>query len=77
MRRVWLLAAALAGPAYAGPCDRFEDPLAYNSCLAKQGPTARAVHVGPISQRPARRVRASIFVERPRGRSELVFKVGK
>jgi len=81
MRWVWLLVAALASPAAAAPCDHFEDPLAYNSCLARQGPPARAVHVGAApthAARPnARRIGGRIFVTRPRGRSELVFSPGR
>ncbi len=37
------LAAASAGPAWAADdpaCAKFEDPLAYNACLASHGPKA-------------------------------------
>ena len=42
-RRLALAALALAGAglgAQAGQCDRFDEPLAYNACLAKLGPKA-------------------------------------
>jgi hypothetical protein len=77
MRRLWLgLAIALAAiPAAARDCSGVADPMAYNACLASQGPAARKVHVGgaPVgrpSARPAARGAR-------RGRSEMVFSVRK
>jgi hypothetical protein len=71
-----LLAAA---PAAADPCASFADPLAYNACLARQGPAARAVHVGqtPVGRAPSRRARGEIAATTRRGRSEMVFTLGK
>ena len=43
-------AAVLAGaPARAeDPCAKFEEPLAYNACLAKQGPEWHGTHGAPM-----------------------------
>jgi hypothetical protein len=76
MKRLLLLALlSAAAPAAAENCSRFADPLAYNSCLASQGPAARAVRVGKApAGRPASRSapRRQAVVSR-RGRSEMVF----
>ena len=69
---------ALAAPAAAEDCAKFADPLAYNSCLARQGPAARAVHVGAApaaapAYRAARGQRVHSAIVTRRGRSELVF----
>ena len=80
MKRALVLLALMASPAWAEDCAKFADPLAYNACLARQGPAARAVHVGaaPAAAGPAyrpaahgRRVHSAIVTRR--GRSELVF----
>jgi hypothetical protein len=61
-----------AATAAAEPCANIADPLAYNACLARQGPTARAARVGPApASRPARRPAAPVVTRR--GRSEMVF----
>ncbi len=82
MRTALALIAILVGaPAAAEDCAKIEDPLAYNACLARQGPAARAVHVGaaPVGGAPAAvrarpgRVHSQILVTKRRGRSELVF----
>lgn len=75
MSRVLALALLLAFPAWAQDCGRFEDPLAYNACLAKQGPAARAAHYGAAPAARAARPRANVIVRR--GRSEMVFSVRK
>ena len=81
MRTALALMAILAGvPAAAEECAKFDEPLAYNACLARQGPAARAVHVGaaPAGVRaPAPRVRGQIFATSRHGRSEMVFSVRK
>ena len=74
MTRALALALLLATPAAAQDCARFDDPLAYNACLAKQGPAARAARVGPV---PARAARPRGNVVARRGRSEMVFSIGK
>ncbi len=73
-----LLAIALlaAAPAAAENCAKYAAALAYNACLARQGPAARAVHVGKApAASPARRGGAA--ATRRRGRNEMVFSVGK
>ncbi len=62
-----LAALVLAFPAAAEDCGRYADALAYNACLARQGPKARAAHVRAA---PAR-------VKGRRGRSEMVFSPGR
>ncbi len=64
-------------PAAADPCAKFDAPLAYNACLARQGPAARAVNVGKASTAPGNPVRGRVVATRRRGRSELVFSVGR
>ena len=79
MRAALVLAALLAAaPAAAEDCARYADALAYNSCLARQGPAARAVHLAA----PAAGVRAPIWTPRGRivstgrrGRTEMVFQI--
>ncbi len=68
-----LLTLIAAAPAAADPCAKFEEPLAYNSCLARQGPAARAVNVGKAPARAAAAHGAATI--RRHGRSELVFSV--
>lgn len=70
-----LLAAA---PATAETCAQYADPLAYNSCLARQGPSARAVHMSaaPAAGVP-RRTGARVVPCGRRGRSEMVFSIRK
>ncbi len=55
-------AAILAGPARGASsdgCAKFEEPLAYNACLARQGPHAGAAGgtrgVGEATEAPAMR----------------------
>jgi hypothetical protein len=75
MRRLWLgLAIALAAiPAAARDCSGVADPMAYNACLASQGPAARKVHVGATPAARATRPRARV-VSRS-GRSHMEFSV--
>ncbi len=69
-----LLAAASVGPARAEgdpACARYEDPLAYNACLASHGPKAKdlattGAHHG--DERPARPAQAAR--EKPPARIE-------
>lgn len=81
-----LIAILVAIPAAAENCAKFEEPLAYNACLARQGPAARAAHVGPAPAgirapatarrtyvRAAPRFHGRFVATRRRGRSELVF----
>ena len=77
MRRrcLWFAFTLAAAPAAAADCSRFADPMAYNACLASQGPAARQVHVGAAPTgaaraAPARHAAASVTRH---GRSELVF----
>jgi hypothetical protein len=88
MRRALLLLGVLAfSPAAAEDnpaCAKFEDPLAYNACLARQGPVARAAHVraAPPHDLPAmraapRRAGGRIVTTNGRKRGEMVFTVGK
>jgi hypothetical protein len=89
MRRALLLLGLLVfSPAAAAEdnpaCAKFEDPLAYNACLARQGPMARAAHVrtgptrgAPASRAPARRAGGRIVTTGGRKRGEMVFTVGK
>jgi hypothetical protein len=88
MRRALLLFGLLvASPAAAEDnpaCAKFADPLAYNACLARQGPMARAAHVqaapprvGQGSRAPTRRVGGRIVTTRGHNRGEMVFTVGK
>ena len=75
-RRTLLAASAgliLAGPAsgQGDPCAKYEDPLAYNACLARQGPQAHgakpARDAGGHGAIPARRG--------PHGRERMEFTV--
>jgi hypothetical protein len=79
-----LVAILLAAPALAAPCDGFTDALAYNACLARQGPAARAVHLGAaptrvgagrqgVSGRTPRRVSGSGGTARAHGCAEMIF----
>jgi len=79
MRTALLLVAALAAaPATAQDvpaCAKYADPFAYNACLARQGPAARAVHVGaaPVGHAPSRRVGGRMAPRARGGRMEMVF----
>ncbi len=66
----------LAAPAAAGdPCAKFADALAYNACLARQGPASQVVHVGKAPA--AHRAHGQIATAPRRGRASMVFSVGK
>jgi hypothetical protein len=78
MKRLLLIGLlAAATPAAAKDCSGLADPLAYNACLASQGPAARAVHVGAApAARPAQRAaRPSGRVVSRRGRIHMEFPV--
>jgi len=72
-----LLALFAAAPAAAkglDPCARFEEPLAYNACLAAHGPRApetRAAAPGEVETAPAIRER-----RRAGGRRRLEINLG-
>jgi hypothetical protein len=72
---LWL--AAL--PAAAEDCAKYEDPLAYNACLARQGPAARAVHMQAAPLVAGRRAPPahSVVAGRRHERSEMVFSPGR
>jgi hypothetical protein len=75
MRMALTLAALLAAfPAAGEDCGRYAGALAYNACLARQGPKARAAHVGAA---PARATGRRVGAARRNGRSEMVFSPGK
>ena len=69
------LFAAVAPAAAEDACAQLNEPLAYNACLARQGPASRAVHVGKAPA--AHRVHGHIVVAPRRGRASMVFSVGK
>ncbi len=69
------LFAAIAPAAAEDACAQFNEPLAYNSCLAHRGPAARAVHVGAAPA--AHRAHGRIVVTPRRGRASMAFSVGK
>jgi hypothetical protein len=83
MRRALLLLLVLVfSPAAAEDnpaCAKFQDPLAYNACLARQGPAARAAPMRgtPSLHAPGRRPADRIVATRGRKRGEMVFTVGK
>jgi hypothetical protein len=88
MRGILLLLGVLAvsqAAAQDNPaCAKFEDPLAYNACLAHQGPTARAVRMqvapprfAPSVRAPPRRAGGRIVAKNRGKRGEMVFTVGK
>jgi hypothetical protein len=82
MRRALLLLLLVFSPAAAEDnpaCAKFEDPLAYNACLARQGPIARAapMRAAPGLHAPGRRAAGRIVATRGRKRGEMVFTVGK
>jgi hypothetical protein len=76
MRAAMLAAPAmiiLAGPGRAAsdPCAKFEEPLAYNACLAEQGPHAGTIrgtqrtergHAAPATRGPHGRMRMEFTV---------------
>ncbi len=71
---VFVALVAVAAPAAAqrpDPCARFEEPLAYNACLAEHGPrvpATRAEAPGGEASAPLR--------HGPRGRQRLEFSIG-
>ena len=87
----FLALLAAPGPAYAQDdpaCARFEDPLAYNACLASHGPrantlgkasgAARARRTDPEEETPAQAKaspQAFQHVERRRGRVHMEFRL--
>jgi hypothetical protein len=94
MRTLLLAAAAAVLPGLARAednpaCARFEDPLAYNACLASHGPKANDVgtrsesealrRVGPEAEGPAagphRRPVAAAHAARRHGRIHMEFRV--
>jgi hypothetical protein len=88
MRRALLLLLVLVfSPAAAEDnpaCAKFQDPLAYNACLARQGPAARATQMRAAPMRgtpslhaPGRRAAGRIVATSGRKRGEMVFTVGK
>ena len=82
---ILLLLAAQPAAAEDNPaCARYQEPLAYNACLARQGPAARAVHLGGVPPSAAHtsdarpgRAAGRIANTMRRGRSEMVFSVRK
>ncbi len=90
---VLVLAAASVSPARADDdpqCAKYQEPLAYNACLASHGPRATDVGTGPHevqqSRRPpvqaernrsapARSVRGWAHAQRGRGRAHMEFRV--
>lgn len=88
---VLLLAITGIGPARADDpdCARFEDPLAYNACLARHGPKAGAVAKGSqatvapsgVAIQPALKVIGAAprdrprRVDRPHGRIHMEFEL--
>jgi hypothetical protein len=79
MKAALVLTALLAAaPAAAENCAQYADPLAYNACLARQGPSARAVHMtaAPAAGVP-RRAGGRVVASGRRGRSEMVFSIRK
>jgi hypothetical protein len=74
MRLLVLVALlAAAAPAAARDCSGVADPMAYNVCLASQGPAARKVHVGGAPTARVTRPRARVVSRR--GRSHMEFSV--
>ncbi len=66
-----LLFAAPAAAQPPDPCARFEEPLAYNSCLAAHGPRAGATRPAAATDEAGGHVRRA-----PHGRQRLEFNVG-
>ena len=66
-------ALLLAGPARGegGACAKYEDPLAYNACLAQQGPQAH----GAKATRNIGGRGASSAVRGPHGRERMEFTI--
>lgn len=71
------LALLAAAPAWADECAKFTSALAYNACLAAHGPKARAIHVGAAPAAHGLVRRGRVFARSRRGRSSMVFSVGK
>jgi hypothetical protein len=72
-----VVVAGLPARAQDNPaCARFEEPLAYNACLARQGPTARATRGIPEPRGVVPRYRGSPAVTRTaKGRVHAVFTI--
>jgi hypothetical protein len=66
-----LVFAAPAAAQRPDPCARFEEPLAYNACLAEHGPRAGATRPAAATDEAGGRVQRA-----PRGRQRLEFNVG-
>jgi hypothetical protein len=64
-----------AAPAAAEDCGKYAEALAYNACLARQGPQARAVQTGKAPALIDHRGRVAATGRR--GRAEMVFSVRK
>jgi hypothetical protein len=84
MRTVLIaLALIVAAPAWAGDCAKYTNDLAYNACLASQGPKARGIPVGASPAARGRHFGAAptprrrVFARSRRGRSSMVFSVAK
>jgi hypothetical protein len=88
--RAFLFAAALVFVSSGGPaeaednptCAKFENPLEYNACLAKQGPRAGAALAAPEpvvpaarAQRGARSMRGFAGARRTGGRVRMEFTI--
>ncbi len=79
-RAIALLALLLWGVAARAEdnpaCARFEAPLAYNACLARQGPAARATRALPAPRgETARPGRRPTVTRTARGRVHAVFTI--
>jgi hypothetical protein len=68
---VALVVAAPAAAQPSDPCARFEEPLAYNACLAAHGPRAPATRPAPAGDEAPGRVRHASH-----GRQRFEFDVG-
>ena len=69
-----VLAPLIAAPAHAkgkDPCAQFEEPFAYNACLARHGPPAFAARPIPAPENDSGALRPR------RGRRRLEFDVGR
>jgi hypothetical protein len=67
-----VIAAAMpAGPARADACAKYEEPLAYNACLARQGPQAH----GAIATRDAGGPARVATKRGPHGRERMEFTI--
>jgi hypothetical protein len=76
------IGAALCGAPARGEdnpaCAKYQQPLAYNACLARLGPHARGVHSIPDGQADSPPVSSEAPAPRQRrGRSRAEFDVGR